>query len=110
LRDHWRHPDAGGVIDLLERTGALTPGLNWYRANLPVESYVGPQPEFPSVTAPTLGIWSSRDIALVEEQMVGSRAFVDAPWHYERLDGIGHWLQLEAPDEVNALLLDFLER
>ena len=24
--------------------------------------------------------------------------------------GPGHWMQLEAPDEVNALLLDFLPR
>jgi pimeloyl-ACP methyl ester carboxylesterase len=27
---------------------------------------------------------------------------------YERLDGPGHWMQLEAPDQVNRLLLDFL--
>ena len=28
----------------------------------------------------------------------------------ERLAGPGHWMQLEAPDQVNALLLDFLPR
>jgi pimeloyl-ACP methyl ester carboxylesterase len=27
---------------------------------------------------------------------------------YERIDGPGHWMQLEAPDMVNQLLLDFL--
>ena len=26
----------------------------------------------------------------------------------ERLDGPGHWMQLDAPDDVNRLLLDFL--
>ncbi len=26
---------------------------------------------------------------------------------YERVDGAGHWMQLEAPDELNRLLLDF---
>lgn len=31
-------------------------------------------------------------------------------WRYEQLDGPGHWLQLEAPDQVNALLLNFLPR
>jgi len=25
-------------------------------------------------------------------------------------DGPGHWMQLEAPDQVNGLLLDFLAR
>jgi pimeloyl-ACP methyl ester carboxylesterase len=26
----------------------------------------------------------------------------------ERVEGAGHWLQLDAPEQVNALLLDFL--
>ena len=30
------------------------------------------------------------------------------PWRYERLDGPGHWMQLEVPGRVNELLLDFL--
>jgi hypothetical protein len=33
---------------------------------------------------------------------------VTGPWRYERIDGAAHWLQLDAPDRVNALLLDFL--
>jgi pimeloyl-ACP methyl ester carboxylesterase len=33
---------------------------------------------------------------------------VSGPWRYERLEGIGHWMQLEVADELNALLLDFL--
>jgi len=40
----------------------------------------------------------------------GSAENVAGPWRYERLDGPGHWMQLEAPDQVNALLLDFLPR
>ena len=40
--------------------------------------------------------------------MKSSQRFVDALWRYERLEGPGHWMQLEAPDQVNALLLDFL--
>jgi pimeloyl-ACP methyl ester carboxylesterase len=55
-----------------------------------------------------MGIWSSGDIALLEAQMTGSAAHVKGPWRYERVDGAGHWMQLEQPDTVNALLLDFL--
>jgi pimeloyl-ACP methyl ester carboxylesterase len=29
------------------------------------------------------------------------------PWRYERIEA-GHWLQLDAPDRVNGLLVDFL--
>jgi pimeloyl-ACP methyl ester carboxylesterase len=57
-----------------------------------------------------MGIWSSGDFALVEAGMTGSSAFVSGPWRYERIEGAGHWMQLEAPDEVTALLLDFLPK
>ena len=33
---------------------------------------------------------------------------VNGRWRYERIDGAGHWMQLDAPERVNALLLDFL--
>jgi pimeloyl-ACP methyl ester carboxylesterase len=102
------HPDADGVIADLEANGSLTPGLNWYRANVPPESWVGPAPQLPPVQAPTMGIWSSRDPALTEIQMTDSEQNVAGAWRYERLEGPGHWLQLDAPDQVNALLLDFL--
>ena len=108
---HWaRHPDTDQVIAELEANGSLTPALNWYRANVPPESWLGPPPRLPSVQAPTMGVWSSADIALTEAQMADSAASVTGPWRYERLDGPGHWMQLDAPDQVNALLLDFLPR
>ena len=47
--DNWanfrgwaQHPDADAVITELEETGSLTPGLNWYRANIPPESFTAP--------------------------------------------------------------------
>ena len=57
-----------------------------------------------------MGVWSSGDFALTEKQMVDSAEHVEGSWRYERLDGPGHWMQVEAPDEVNGLLLDFLPR
>ena len=113
--DNWanfrawsRHPDADAVVAELEATGSLTPGLNYYRANVPPESLLAPPVELPPIHAPTMGIWSSGDVALTEGQMLRSAAHVAGPWHYQRIDGPGHWLQLEAPDLVNGLLLDFL--
>jgi pimeloyl-ACP methyl ester carboxylesterase len=104
------HPDADQVIADLEANGSLTPGLNWYRANLPPESWVDPPLQFPPVQTPAMGIWSTGDGALTEVQMTDSAQNVAGPWRYERLDGPGHWMQLEAPAEVNTLLLDFLPR
>ena len=103
-----RHPDADAVFAELEADGSLTPALNYYRANLPPEAWLHPGRELPPINAPTMGIWSSGDIALTERQMTNSAVNVAGQWRYERLDGPGHWMQLEAPDEVNRLLLDFL--
>ncbi|MBV8952280.1 MAG: alpha/beta fold hydrolase [Actinobacteria bacterium] len=108
MREWARHPDMDTVIADLERDGSLTPGLNYYRANVPPASLVGPPMDLPPVAAPTMGVWSSGDFALTEAQMRDSGKYVSGPWRYERVDGPGHWVQLEAPDEVNRLLLDFL--
>jgi pimeloyl-ACP methyl ester carboxylesterase len=104
------HPDADGVIADLEKTGSLTPALHWYRANVPPEALVGPPLELPPVAVPTMGVWGSADFALTEGQMTGSAAHVSGPWRYERVEKVGHWMQLEAPEVVNGLLLDFLPR
>ena len=55
-----------------------------------------------------MGVFSDGDRFLAEAQMTGTQEFVDAPWRYERVEGANHWLQLSAPEKVNALLLDYL--
>jgi pimeloyl-ACP methyl ester carboxylesterase len=108
LRQWSSHPRIEAVVERLSEPGALTASLGVYRANLPPESLVTPPTELPPVTAPAMGIWSSDDLALTEETMTDSAKFVAGPWRYERVDGAGHWLQLDAPAEIDALLLDFL--
>jgi pimeloyl-ACP methyl ester carboxylesterase len=108
LRGWSSHPQIEAVIRRLSEPGAVTASLGLYRANLPPESLVEPPPELPPVTAPAMGVWSSGDFALTEESMTNSARFVAGPWRYERVEGAGHWLQLEAPETIDALLLDFL--
>jgi len=102
------HPDADQVIADLEASGSLTPALNWYRAIVPPESLLAPRAELPPVQAPTMGVWSTGDIALTEAQMTGSGERVSGPWRYEVLPDVGHWMQVEDPAAVNRLLVDFL--
>jgi pimeloyl-ACP methyl ester carboxylesterase len=102
------YADAESALADLSRPGALTAALNWYRANgTPAQELERSRP-FPAVGAPTLGIWSSGDRYLLEEGMLGSAEHVTGPWRYERLDGASHWLQLDAPERLNQLLLEFL--
>ena len=102
------HPDHDAVIAEQSRPGRLTAGLNWYRANVPPESVVQPGLALPPVKTPTMGVWSSGDMALLEPQMKNSASMVEGEWRYERIDGSGHWIPVEAPDALNRLLLDFL--
>lgn len=115
-RDDWRflrefarhHPETEKWIADLSKPGALTAALNWYRANATAERLFSAPPPLPLVKAPVMGLWSSEDAYLMEPQMTGSAAFVDGPWRYERIEGASHWLQLDQPERVNKLLLDFL--
>jgi pimeloyl-ACP methyl ester carboxylesterase len=95
-------------LQYLSKPGALTAALNWYRANIPPQSWYQGPPEIPPITVPSMGVWSSGDIALTETQMTLSEKYVTGEWRYERLDDIGHWIPLEAPDDLNRLLLDFI--
>jgi pimeloyl-ACP methyl ester carboxylesterase len=109
LREWLRgHGDLERYVSDLGRPGALTAGLNWYRANLHPARELEPRRQFPPVAAPTLGLWSTGDSYLREEPMRHSGNHVTGPWRYERIDGASHWMQLDAPGRVNALLLDFL--
>jgi pimeloyl-ACP methyl ester carboxylesterase len=104
------HPDAPAVIARLGAPGALTAALGIYRDSLPPSALVTRRPALPPITAPVLGVWSSEDRFLLEEPMIASGSYVAGPWRYARVDDAGHWLQLDRPDAVNQLLLDFLTR
>jgi pimeloyl-ACP methyl ester carboxylesterase len=94
--DHW--------IGDLGRKGRLTAGINWYRANFGHLL----MDDFGSVKVPVFGIWSSGDIFLSEQQMKKSADYVEASWRYERIEGAGHWIPLDAPERLNRLLLEYL--
>lgn len=85
--------------------GRMTAALNYYRANVPRGLTFATKSD--SVTVPVMGIWSSLDPVLGEQQMVDSTYYVSSSFRYERIDNADHWLQLTAAERVNALLLDF---
>ena len=117
-RDDWAFLKGwcGGSGDLdqyqrdLAVPGALTAGRNWCRANLNPQRLVEPAPQFPPIEGPVMGIWGARDAALAEESMTASAQQVSGPWRYERFEDAGHWIPLEQPRELNALLLEFFAR
>lgn len=94
--------------DVLSAQGALTAGLNWYRANLPVERLPEGRSALPAVRAHTLGVFGAHDRYLTEDGMSRSETCVRGSWQYERFENAGHWLQIDEPDRFNRVLLEFL--
>jgi len=115
-RDDWKllrewtrgNGDVERYIEQLSRPGALRAGLNWYRANVPPQRELAPPRHFPAIAAPTLGLWSTGDDYLLEAPVERSGEHVTGGWRYERIEDASHWLQLDRPDRVNELLLEFL--
>ncbi len=87
------------------KPGAMTAMINYYRANM---AGLGDE-AVPVIQTPTLMIWGEQDNALGLELTEGYAPLV-ADFTLERLPGVSHWVQQEAPDEVNRRLLAWLAR
>jgi pimeloyl-ACP methyl ester carboxylesterase len=105
FRSLTRQPDeVTRWISRLSRPGRLTAAINYYRANLGLLS----THDRPKATMPVMGVFSDGDRFLAAAQMQRSADFCTGPFRFERIGDAGHWLQLDAPDQINALLIDFL--
>jgi pimeloyl-ACP methyl ester carboxylesterase len=87
---------------VLSQPGAMTAALNWYRANDFSDGGI----ELPPVTVPTMYVWSTDDMALGREAAEATAAWASGPYRFEVLEGVSHWVPEDAPDVLNALLLD----
>jgi pimeloyl-ACP methyl ester carboxylesterase len=98
--------------EALRQPGALTGGLNYYRANVFKSLFRGgaetPKETDGRIRVPTLFIYGEQDVAVLRETVRDIRKFVDAPYRELRIPDSGHWVQNEAIEEVNQALLDFL--
>ena len=114
----WAHGGVDRGADLyverqiadMSRPGALTAGFNWYRANIAPATFHRDQSafDFPPVTCPAMGVWSSAETLLTEAQMTNSARFVDGDWRYERIEDVGHWIPAHGAEQLSELLVDFL--
>jgi len=89
----------------LSRPGRLTAGLNYYRANLGQGggAWASLTQEL-KITTPTTLLWGDEDPALGRRAVEATAQRVEGPFRLEVLEGAGHWLQFERPDEVSRAL------
>jgi pimeloyl-ACP methyl ester carboxylesterase len=99
--------DLDRYVEAMARPGALTAGLNYYRAIPRSQPWTAPKRLVP-VAAPTLLIWGERDVALGKELTYNLSRWVPN-LRIEYLPDSGHWVQQEQPEQVSRLLLEFLK-
>jgi pimeloyl-ACP methyl ester carboxylesterase len=88
-----------------QRPGAMKGMINWYRAAMRLGGKLrGP---WPMIETPTLIVWGEEDAALGVELLDGTDAHV-RDLTIKRLPGVSHWVQQEAPEQVNAILRAWL--
>jgi epoxide hydrolase 4 len=108
--------DKQEYIKAWSQPGALTGGLNYYRANhvgppagkdAPATGNFAVDPTALTVKVPTLVIWGEKDTALLTQNLDGLDQFVPQLTIKRITDGT-HWVIHEKPAEVNADIRDFI--
>lgn len=114
---YFTEADRAAYLEAWSQLGALTGGLNYYRA-----SSLGPPtgegetlPSAPSpsslpliVRVPTLVIWGEKDTALLTENLEGLEQFVP-DLTVKRIPNGSHWVAHEHPETVNAYIREFIQ-
>lgn len=85
--------------------GALTSMINWYRA---VFRHRPTMPQGARVRVPTMIMWGMKDVALSHRMARPSMDYCD-DGKLVFFEDATHWVQHDAADEVNKLLIEFLK-
>ncbi|ART67872.1 epoxide hydrolase [Mycobacterium dioxanotrophicus] len=93
-------------IEAFTETGFTGP-LNWYR-NFDRNWELTEHTPASTITAPTLFVAGTADPVLGFTPRDRVRDVVTGDYREVLIEGAGHWLQQERPDEINAVLLEFL--
>lgn len=110
----FSNADIAAYREALQKPGALTAAVNYYRANVVrlmrrSSSAGGPKAGRDNrIRVPTLFIFGEQDSAILPQTVEGIARFIAALYRELRIPECGHWIQNEAAEEVNAALLEFL--
>ncbi|CQD21794.1 EphA [Mycobacterium lentiflavum] len=106
LPDWISQDELDHYIAEFSRTG-FTGGLNWYR-NFDRNWELTADLADAKISVPCLFIGGTADPVLAFTRADRAAEIVSGPYQQLMIEGAGHWLQQERPDEVNTALLEFL--
>ena len=90
-------------LSVIGNPQAMEAALAWYRAR-------GERQNLGPIKVPTLYLWGDADDTVGRSAAEGTAEFIDAPYRFEILPGVGHYAADQVPERVNELLLDHLAR
>ncbi|WP_206428681.1 alpha/beta fold hydrolase [Mycolicibacterium stellerae] len=93
-------------VSEFSRTG-FTGGLNWYR-NYDRNWESTPQLACAQIAVPALFVGGTADPIGPTMNPAHAREVAAGPYTEQWVEGAGHWVQQERPDEVNRILLGFI--
>ncbi len=106
-REHYSDEELQPFADAIQKPGAAKAMVGWYRA-MPGQLFK-PPPVAP-IDVETLLVWGMKDTALGYDALVpGTEKWVKN-LTVKRVENAGHFVQSDAPAEVNRALIDFLSR
>ena len=89
------------VRRLLQTREALDGAINWYRA-FPLAPSLSLAT--PSVSTPTMYIWSSGDSVVSRAGADHTRRYVTGPYDFRIMENVSHWIPEEAPQALADLI------
>jgi pimeloyl-ACP methyl ester carboxylesterase len=101
--------DVEKYVQAIAQPGALTAGINYYRAIMRAQLIWKDRPPYHKIKAPVLVIWGDQDRYLGKELAEPSAEWVPGA-EVRHLRDASHWVQLDCPEQVNELIINFLSR
>lgn len=96
-------------VDAYMKEGALTGSINYYRAMFQLTTRNVKSIGMKKIVNDTLLIWAENDKALSIELTYNMEKLFDNKFEIKYIPNCSHWVQNDAPEEVNKYLLEFLK-
>jgi pimeloyl-ACP methyl ester carboxylesterase len=104
-KDGFSAEEIAPYVEAMSKEGAVRGAINYYRAAM--RRAITDRPSFPRIDAPTLVIWGEKDQYISRD--LASPGPDRAPnARVERIADATHWVQHDAPDRVNELLIELI--
>lgn len=104
-KDLWQDDEIAEYVAAYSQPGALRGGFNCYRSALAGGAFSAGGT--PKVTVPTRVLWGTSD-SIIPFAWSDNLADTFENFDLRKIEGVGHFMMREAPDRINAEIIEFM--